>query len=173
MLYEKFIRLVEEHAEQLTHKWVEEVRHHPSTKGYHDLSNAILGKRIHILYRKFGDWLLSKDLSNKHNAEFFIKIGQERALEGLKASEVIYAIILARTVLWHYVIDQGIINTTIDMHQALEFYHSVNNFFDKAVYFVAMGFESVDLSEDEKIKHEGIVDGTIDAIKRWVIPPHI
>ncbi len=173
MLYEKFIRLVEGHAEQLTNKWVQEVRHHPSTGSYHNLNNVVLGKRIHALYRKFGFWLLSKDLSSKDNAEFFIKIGRERALEGLKASEVIYAIILARTVLWHYVIEQGVINTTIDMHQALEFYHSVNNFFDKAVYFVAVGFESVELTEEETVAHEGLVDGTINAIKRWVIPPHM
>lgn len=173
MLYEKFIRLVEEHADQLTRKWVNEVRHHPSTKSYHDLSDIILSKRIHSVYRRFGDWLLSKDLGNKKNAEFFMKIGRERSHEGAKASEVIYAVILARAVLWHYVIEQGVINTTIDMHQALEFYHTVNNFFDKAVYFVAVGFESVEMTDDEQVKHEGLVDGTINAIKRWVIPPHI
>lgn len=60
-----------------------------------------------------------------------------------KNSEVIYALILARIVLSRNILDQGEINSSIDLHQSLQFYQQVNNFFDKSAYFVAVGFESI------------------------------
>ncbi|MFA8342915.1 MAG: hypothetical protein ACEPO8_08075 [Rhodothermaceae bacterium] len=169
MLYEKFIRLVENHAEDLTAKWIEEVGKNPSTPGYHNMNNQLLEKRVFDIYQRLGEWLLTKDLTDKKSAEHFIKLGSERAHEGLKASEVIYALVLTRVVLWKFVINQGVINSTIDMHQALEFYHTVNNFFDKASYFVLVGFENVLKIDDETVENEGLIDGAVNSITRWLI----
>ena len=169
MLYEKFIRLVEDHAEVLTSKWIEEVKNNPSTPGYHNMKEELLKQRVFDLYKRLGEWLLTKDLSDKANAEHFIKLGRERAHEGLKASEVIYALILTRVVLWKFVINQGVINSSIDMHQALEFYHTVTNFFDKACYFVLVGFENVLKIDEEKMASEGMLDGAVNSITRWLI----
>lgn len=169
MLYEKFIRLVEDHAEALTKEWIHEIKTNPSTKGYRKIDDAILGVRVFDVYKRLGQWILDEDPSDPKTAEHFIKLGRERAKENLKNSEVIYALILARVVLWRYIIDQGVINSIIDLHQSLEFYQKINNFFDKATYFVAVGFESVSDEEQEKLKQEDFVEKAVKGVTNWFI----
>lgn len=169
MLYEKFIRLVEDHAEGLTKEWINEIKTNPSTKGYQKIDDAILGVRVFDVYKRLGQWIMNADPSDPKTAEHFIKLGRERAGENLKNSEVIYALILARVVLWRYIVDQGVINSIIDLHQSLEFYQKINNFFDKATYFVAVGFESVAKDEQEKLRKEDFVEKAVKGVTDWFI----
>lgn len=167
MLYRKFISLVEDHAELLTQNWITEVKNNPSTPGYNKMPDDVLGTRIYDVYKRLGNWVLEKEPSGKERAEHFIKLGRERASEKLSVSEVIYAIILARVVLWKFISSQGIINTTIEFQQALGFYHTINNFFDKAAYFVAVGFETTGEKEQKKIEKEEFVDKAVKSITTW------
>jgi hypothetical protein len=168
MLYEKFIRLVEDHAELLTQNWIKEVITNPSTAGYKNMSSELLGNRIFDVYNRLGNWLLSEDQSYYNIADHFMNLGKERAREGLKLSEVIYALILARVVLWKYVIDHGIISSSIELQQAFEFHQKVTNFFDKASYFVAVGYEKLNVKNEEK-DNEDLVNKAIDAVTKWFI----
>lgn len=169
MLYEKFIRLVEEHAEEITKEWIKEIKSNPSTIGYRKVDDAILGVRVYDVYRRLGEWVMNADPNDPKTAEHFIKLGRERAGEELKNSEVIYALILARVVLWRYIVNQGVINSNIDLHQSLQFYQHVNNFFDKATYYVAVGFENVDKEDHEKLKENDFVGKTVNSITDWFI----
>ncbi len=129
MLYQKFIRLIESHAEQLTSKWIEEVKNNPATKGYKNIDDKILHKRAFDDYQRLGNILLHDDPTFHDQAAHFMKLGKDRAIEGLKLSEVMFAFILSRVVLWNFVVSQGIINNTLDLYQALEFYQKISNFY--------------------------------------------
>jgi hypothetical protein len=169
MLYEKFIRLVEDHAEELTKEWIKEIKNNPSTAGYRNIDDAILGVRIFDVYRRLGEWIMNADPNDPITAEHFIKLGRERAGEKIKNSEVIYALILARVVLWRYIIEHQVISTAIELHQLLEFYQKVNNFFDKAAYFVAVGFESIGKDEQKKLEENGFVGKAVQGVTGWFI----
>jgi len=167
MLYEKFIRLVEDHADSITKDWVAEVKSNPSTLGYRKMKDEMLKSRVHNVYRRLGEWIMNADPTDAKTAEFFIDIGRQRAAEDLKSSEVIYALILSRVVLWRYIISHGIIHSSLELHQCLGFYQQLNNFFDKATYYVAVGYESIQLHEQEKMKQEKFVDKTVKGITNW------
>jgi len=169
MLYRKYIGLLEDHAEQLTRKWISEVRHNPSTPGYQRLPEDVLDERVYDLFQKLGEYLMTNDPSFSKTAEHFIRLGRERAKEGFNVSEVIYALILERVVLWNFILEEGMITTSFDMHQALGFYGKINNFFDKAVYFVAQGFENVHLEEAELTEGSDFVNKSVNAVMRWFI----
>ncbi len=62
-----------------------------------------------------------------------------------------------------------IINNSIDLHQSLQFYQQVNNFFDKATYFVAVGFESIDKKSQDKLKKDDFVDKAVQGVTGWFI----
>lgn len=169
MLYQKFITLVEDHAELLTKNWIYEVKNNPSTGGYKNMSDELLGKRVFNVYHRLGNWLLTDEPNVKESANHFIQLGKERASEGLKVSEVIYALILARVELWQFILKEGIINSTFDYQMALDFYQKLNNFFDKAIYFVAVGFESEKEPEKEKITTDDFIEKSVSAITHWII----
>jgi hypothetical protein len=73
MLYDKFIRLVEDHAEELTKEWIKEIKSNPSTIGYRNIEDAILGARIFDVYRRLGEWVINADPNDPKTAEHFIK----------------------------------------------------------------------------------------------------
>ena len=167
MLYEKFIRLVEDHAEVITKEWIKEVKSNPATLGYKKVDDDTLKTRVHNVYRRLGEWVLNADPTDAYTAEFFIDLGRQRAAENLKNSEVIYALILARVVLWRYIISNGIIHSSLELHQCLGFYQQLNNFFDKSTYYVAVGYERLHSAEQNKMKEEKFVDKTVKGITNW------
>lgn len=169
MLRDKFISIVENHAEQLTDRWLEAIKYNSATPNYSKLNQEILRKRIGNIYQRLGDWLDHCDLSNKENANHFIRLGFERAAEGISIHELLYALVLSRTILWKYVIEQGLINTSLEMHQALEFYNTVTNFYDKALYFSAIGYEKYCNKEKKDEHHENLVEGAVHALTHWLI----
>ena len=169
MLIGKFIRLVEDHADQLTKTWIKEVRSNPSTKNYRDFSDEVLGKRIYDVYKRLGNWLLNDDPADKKTAEHFMNLGYERAAEGFKVSEVIYALILSRVTLCRFVDTHGLINSPLEIQKAQEFTRRVTAFFDKATYFVALGYESSHTKEHDKTKKGEHIEKAIGSITKWII----
>ena len=169
MLYQKFIRLVEDHAEQLTQTWLNEVKKNPSTQSYKKLSDEELSRRIYDVYLRFGNWVMQNEPLDKKGAEHFMKLGKERASENIQLSEVIYALILAQVVMWKHISDQGIITSAFDYQQALEFYKIVTSFFDKAVYFVAVGYETTKHEHFDKPQEKDFVEKAVKSITGWLI----
>ena len=169
MLYRKFTKLVEEHADYLTQRWLLEVKSNPSTAGYSKISDEVLTSRVYDVYKKLSKWLSDEDPSFKKAAEHFIALGRERANEGLHVSEIIYALVLSRAVIWNYLIEQGLINNSIELQLALHFYQKMNNYFDKAAYFVAVGFESASKNRNDLIERSDFLEKSVNAIAKWII----
>ncbi len=169
MLYRKFIALVNDHAELLTQQWIEEVKTNPATPGYKNLPNDMLHNRAYDDYIRLGELLLEEAPTFQKQAAHYLRLGTDRAAEGIKLSEVIYALILSRVVLWRFIVNQGIINSTLDLQQALEFYQKVTNFYDKATYFVALGYENFSKGKQEEKPEKMFVEKTVKAITRWFV----
>ena len=153
MLYEKFIRLVEEHAGQITHEWVEEVKNNPATPSYRGIPDELLSKRIFDVYQRLGMWLLGGEEGQVKISEHYVRLGRERAAEGINVSEVVYALILSRAVLWKYIMNHSLIDDSLTLQQAFEFYQKIINFYGCVAYLVTRGDESykeLEKSEFEK-----------------------
>ena len=169
MLYSKYIQLVEDHADELTNRWKKEIKSNPSTSGYKDLDDSVLGSRVYDVYRRLGEWLDSADLNDPKVAEHFIQLGKDRAIEKLKSSEVIYALLLTRVILWKYISNHSIISSSLDLHTSLEFYQLLITFFDKATYFTAVGFESIHEEVQEKISKTDFLEKAVQGLTDWII----
>lgn len=169
MLYAKFIQLVENNAERLTKQWINEVRNNPATPGYKKMSDEILSSRVFNVYQRLGTWISLNDPSDIKTGEHYVKLGRERASEGLKLSEVTYAFLLSRVVLWKFILSQGIIDNFFDLQQAFEFFQKVNNFYDKAIYLVAVGYESYTSISEAELKKSGVIEKSLSAVTNWLI----
>ncbi len=169
MLYAKYIRLVEEHAEKLTSQWISEVKTNSATLQYRQFPDSELHNRVFDVYERLGVWLLGDEAETAKIGEHYLRLGRSRAEEGIKLSEVTYALILTRVMLWNYILKEGMIDTFFDIQQALEFYQKVVGFFDKALYLVATGYESsVELSK-EQFENPKLIDEAVQSVTRWFI----
>lgn len=169
MLQDKFISVIENHAELLTRNWIKQVKNHPLTPGYRNLSDADLHSRVYSVYKNLSTWLQNNDKSYREIAEHYMRLGRARAHEGVKLSEVIYSTTLSRYELIEYIRNQGIINDAVDMWRALEFFHRINSFFDKTLYFITSGYESANVEEAEVFKPSGFFDKVVNSFAHWMI----
>jgi hypothetical protein len=68
----------------------------------------------------------------------------QRGEEGFSLSEVIHALILVRRHLWLKVLGEGLLDTILDLYQSIELNNRVTLFFDRAIYFITVGYQKKD-----------------------------
>jgi len=136
----RLVGLIEKNADELTKNWLNKVRHDAGLQTYHRLDDPDLVSRAHRVYSHLGQWI-SRETSKEEIAREYIALGAQRRKEGFALSEVIQALLLIRRTLWQKVMDEGLLDTTYDLYQAIELNDRVTLFFDRAVFFTAVGYE--------------------------------
>ncbi len=139
MLSARLVRMIEDHAEQLTRAVVHDLQSNPRTAAYHKLSRDELHHRVYQVYRNLGLWL-------GHEADDAIEasygeLGEKRLVEGIPVSEVVYALILTKYHMRDYIRSSGLIDSAVGLYQEQELHRLVGQFFDKAIYYTAKGYE--------------------------------
>lgn len=168
LLTNRFTRLIENHAESLSGKWVDAILASPLSEGYRDVARQQLHDSVFGRFRKLGAWIENAEAHEREVAEHFVDVGNERAGAGIKVSELAYSLMLERDLLWRYVLDEGIITEGIDLHRAIEFSLRLNRFYEKALYFALVGHENH--KEPVRPTHdEGFFDRVFEGFKHWLI----
>jgi hypothetical protein len=140
---QKLVDLIERNAQELTSAWLEDVRKEVHLPTYRRFENTELYQRAFKVYSQLGKWI-SRETSKEEIARDYMALGAERKKEGFALAEVIQALILIRRNLWKKVMGEGLLDTTLDLYQAIELNNRVERFFDRAIYFTAVGFEKKD-----------------------------
>ena len=138
---QKLVELIERHADQLATKWLEDVRKRPETPTYHTFDRDRLYRRVHLVYSQLGKWV-SYETTKEDIAAHYTALGAQRRKEGFALSEVIYALTLSRRYIWLKVLSDGFLDTALDLHKAMELNNRVILFFDRAIYYTALGYEN-------------------------------
>jgi len=141
-LSDKLIRLVEQNAEVISLRWLEDVRTNKSTPTYAQFAPEASIHRNRVVMEQFGKWL-GGYYSNDDIRSFYRQLGEDRRNEGFDMSEVISALSLTRKHIWEFALSQQMWTKTIDIYMTLELERRMMLFFDKAAYYVARGFEAV------------------------------
>ena len=139
MISQRLVEMIETHAEELTKRWLKEVRQSEATAGYHSLPEDTLCKRAFDVYAHLGRWV--GEGRPEEVERTFTALGRERFHEGLRLSEVIEALAMTKYQLWAYIRDNGLFNSALELYQALELYNRVALFFDRAAYYAIVGYE--------------------------------
>ncbi len=169
LLINRFINLIEDHAESLSLKWVDEVRTNSLTESYSRFSRQELHDIVFDRFRKLGKWIKKQENIDKEIARHFCDIGKARAEAGIKSSEMVYSLILERDMLLDYVKDEGIVTEGIDLNRAIQFSDQLNYFYDKAIYFSLVGYENVKNVCEKTTLGEGEFEKTVEGFKHWLI----
>ena len=135
----RLVQLVETHADKLSealmHKLenLEECRELLSKVPAHELKH-----RTYEIYRNLSDWLLSKTLWEVE--ERYVGLGARRARQGVPFSQIMFAIQTTKQVLWDYLLQEGLLEPE-DLIGEMELVRSLGFFFDRALYYAAIGYE--------------------------------
>ena len=94
---------------------------------------------MYEIYRHLGEWLLGKnELDIEHR---YREIGARRARQHIPLSEVVQAIVLTKENLWDFLKSEAVMDRAIEIMGELELLQMLEMFFDRAIYYAAVGYE--------------------------------
>jgi len=148
MLGIKLVRLIERHSEVLSRALAQQIRKSERTSDFRKIPPEELQLAATEVYRNLGDWLLEK--TDRDIAGRFRAIGVERARTGIRLHQFIWALMLTRDHLWHFLRCEAFADTVIELHGELELQESLSQFLDRAIYYAIQGYEEAGETSREK-----------------------
>ncbi len=151
MISQRLLRLVQQNADRLTNDLIAEVRRDPRTPAYHKLSEEDLHERALDLFHNLGQWLSSRtEFAIQTRYEAF---GRRRYQERIPFSQVFFALTTAKSILLNFIRGAVAAESVSEMPLEYELALAISQFYDKALYHAAVGYE--------------------DAVKAALAPSHV
>ncbi len=105
----------------------------------HKVPATELEARTREIYRNLSDWLLDKAEAEVERR--YTELGAARAQQGVAYSHFVWAITATKQHVRAFVQREGLSDNAMELHGELELLHLLSQFFDHALYYVAVGFE--------------------------------
>jgi hypothetical protein len=135
----RLVRLIESHADALAAGLESRVQTSEQVTHFRDIPAHELKERVYEIYRHLGEWLLGKnELDIEHR---YRDIGARRAHQRVPLSEVIQVIVLTKENLWEFLKSEAVMDRAVEIMGELELLQMLEMFFDRAIYFAAVGYE--------------------------------
>jgi hypothetical protein len=139
MLAMRLVRLIEAHADRLSRSLAHRLEHDPHCADLRKVPREELKFRSYEIYCHLSEWLLSK---TEHEVErAYTEIGARRAQQEVAFSHLLYAMAATKEVLWTFLQDEGVVTRPVELFAEMELYRLLDQFFDKALYYTAIGYE--------------------------------
>src|SRR5215471_20713804 len=135
----RLVRVIETHSNELASALLNRVRSSEATPDYYLVPDEDLRERVYEIYRHLGDWLITRDKFEVE--ERYEKIGARRAQQNVPFSQVAWAIVLTKDNLWEFLKLHSEMARPVEVFGELEMLQLLDLFFDRAVYFAAIGYE--------------------------------
>lgn len=155
-LSERMVRTIETGAEAFTKSTVRNLQSSALTPSYHKLPYEELYRRVYQVYHNLGCWLWEKS-TDSIRASYF-ELGEQRFKEGIPLSEVLWSLVLTKDRLIEHLDESGLVNSPIELYQEKEFDRLISHFFDRAICYVAEGYQHAG-SESPKAEEERRIEG--------------
>lgn len=151
MLSYRLVRLIETNADVLAMGLERKVMSSAYMSSFRKIPPDELRQRVYEIYRHLGDWLLGKD--QEEIEQRYREIGARRALQKLPLAEVIQAIVLTKENLLDYLRSEAVLDRAVEILGELELLQMLGQFFDRAIYFAALGYQE-ELEHEKSLEHE-------------------
>jgi hypothetical protein len=138
--YQRLVKLIESHADELSRNLLQDLRKRDSTSTFHTYDEKEIYERAFNVYSHLGKWI-SRETTKDKIAKHYTALGAKRRKEGFALSEIIQALIMTRRHLWLKVLAEGFLDTALDLNQALDLNNRVILFFDRAIFYTAVGYQ--------------------------------
>lgn len=137
---DKLVNLVERNAEELTRAYVQDITTHAETPTYRRLEEREVSLRAHRVFSQLGKWI-STSFSDEDLRKYWTALGCQRRKEGFALSEIMMSLCFIRRRIWKKIELDGLLDTAMDLYQALELQTRVSLFFESAMYYAVRGYE--------------------------------
>lgn len=142
MIYYKLVKLIEDNTDELTRRVCNDLLAREETMAYRGISKDIICERAADVYGRLVSWLRKeKRFHDGDIRKYYMDLGRRRFHEGIPFSTVAMDFMLQKRHLWLFVTEKQFFDSTYECYQALELNNRVVLFFDRVIYFAALGYE--------------------------------
>jgi len=145
LLAYRLVRLIESHSTELAHGLLAKVQSSDKLREYVSVPAEELEGRVYEIYRHLGDWLLGK--SEDEIERRYEEIGTRRKAQGVPFSQVVYVLELTKENLWEFLRTREVENP-VEVFGELQMLQLLEQFFDRATYYSALGYERVCVADE-------------------------
>jgi hypothetical protein len=150
MLGSRLLLLIQAHAGALTHDVVKDLMTDERTPAFRRLNPADVETRVSTLFYNLGKWIGDADESAIQVE--YEDMGRTRFRQGVPVSELVYALLIAKHHMRRYIREHGLVDFAgdrvtpeellpLELHSIQELNYQVGEFFDRALYHLARGYE--------------------------------
>jgi hypothetical protein len=146
-LANSLVQLIENHSDRLAETMLIKLQNCEKCTTFKQVPREEFRQRVYEVYDHLGEWLLNKREDDV--AHRYVAIGMQRERQGVLLSELMYAIILTREHLWDFLKHEANIEKPKDVFGELEMMELLEQFFDRAMYYAAQGYERSKVAKEE------------------------
>lgn len=147
LLAYRLVKLIETHSDGLARTLQQKIESCDRCPAYKHLPEGELTRVVGEMYHGMGQWLMGKSEADIERR--YTRIGQRRAQQGIPLSQVIWTIALVKENLWEYVQINNL-GTPVELFGELEILQLLDQFFDRAMYYAAFGYEHASEAQPAK-----------------------
>lgn len=155
LLAYRLVRLIEAHSDQLAGALLERVQSSEKTIAYvTQVPEHELRSRTSEVYQNLGEWLLGKTESDVERR--YQEIGARRAVQGVPLTQLISSLILTKDTLWEFLLKEAGVERPVEVFGELELLQLLDQFFDRAIYYAAIGYERAGARHPLSAHHQAV-----------------
>ena len=140
MIALRLVRLIESHSEELAESLLHKLERSSRAAHLRKVPPQEIRERAREIYRNLSDWLLTK--TDDDIERVYMSLGRRRAEQGVTMSALCWALLMTEENLWDFLELEGMREKPLEILGSFELLRLLDQFFDQAVYFATLGYES-------------------------------
>jgi len=97
------------------------------------------------IYQDLIDWL-AVEIDSVIDCRY-VDLGIQREQQGVPFSDAVWEVCIAREYLWEYMQQERLLEEPVEFWGGATLLHSLNQFFDRALYFTLLGYQKAGTGE--------------------------
>lgn len=154
MLAIRLVRLIESHSEQLSRGLTEKVWNCPRCSDLKRIPPEEFHARTQEIYRNLSDWLMSKTEADVERR--YTTLGARRAGQGVAFSHFVWAVTATKEHVRDFLLREGLVDSAVDLYGEVELLALLDQFFDRALYYAAVGYEQARGRGRDRRRHRAL-----------------
>jgi len=140
MIALRLVHLIESHSDELTESLIHKIERSSRAADLQKVPKHELRERAREVYRNLSDWLLTKTEDDIERV--YMPLGRRRAEQGVTLSALCWALMMTEENLWDFLEMEGMREKPLEILGGFELLRLLDLFFDQAIYFATLGYES-------------------------------
>lgn len=139
LLSDELLNAVQNNSDKIITLWLKDISTNASTRSYHNFDKKELYSRANYIIGQINNWF--KGIKGEMEfRSFYYELGRIRKKDRVPIEELISSVSILKKHIWMFIYSYGVWEKPIDIYRMFELGERLVYFFDKATYYMILGY---------------------------------